>query len=197
MENRGKWTLYLGIFAVVVAVISIGFAYAAFSQTLLIDGEATVEKSKWQIKFDNLGSTPTLTGTAVEVTAPTINTGDTKISKFAAKFTTPGDSITYTFDVVNGGTFDAEISSLTIPIPLCTGTGANATTDASNVCKNLSYNLTYADDSAIAVGDALDAGDTKSLKLTLNYSASTPSTELPEDDVTISNLETSIIYSQK
>ena len=53
-----------------------GIVYAAFTQNLTINGKATVKKSSWSIKFSNLGTVQT-TGSATQVTAPTINTNDT------------------------------------------------------------------------------------------------------------------------
>ena len=69
-------------------------------------------------------------------------------------------------------------------------------TDENNVCDNLTYTLTYANGTPVAVDDTLNAGETKSLKLTLTYSASVAAAALPKDDVSISNLAISIIYAQ-
>lgn len=189
-------TMYIKLGIALVAFVLCGtIAYASFTQQLNIEGKATVRKSSWSIKFTNLQSV-IKTGTATEVTAPTINTNDTKISEYDVTLATPGDSVTYKFDVVNEGTFNANISSITIPTPTCTGTGVNATTDETNVCNNLTYTLTYADGSPIRVDDTLDAGETKSLKLTLLYSSNVSAEQLPTDDVTVSNLAISVIYAQ-
>lgn len=185
----------IAIVALCLALVGLGVGYAAFSASLSIKGTGTVNASSWKIKFQNL-STATLVGEAKEVKAPTINTNDTNISDYSATFTAPGDSISYTFEVANTGTFDAAVSTIAIPTPTCTGNGVNAATDASNVCKNLSYSLTYTDGTAIAVGDTLTKGETKALKLTLVYKNSITAGELPTDDVSISNLETSILFSQ-
>lgn len=194
MDNKNFKTIM--IIAVVALIALVGVGYAAFSTNLTINGKGTVKASSWKIKFSNL-SNVNLTGKATEITKPTISNNDTHIGDYAVTFTAPGDSIDYTFDVVNAGTFDAEISSITVDKPNCTGNGANATTDASNVCKNLSYKLTYADGTEVVQGDTLDAGETKNLKLALTYSSSITAEQLPTDDVAISNLEVTIVYSQK
>lgn len=186
----------LAIVAICVAVAGLTVGFAAFSSTLTINGTGTVKASNWQVRFENL-SAVTKTGTASEVTAPTINTNDTNIGDYDVTFTTPGDSISYTFDVANNGTFDAEVTTVTIPTPTCTGTGANAETDATNVCNNLTYTLTYADGTAINVADALTASQKKTLKLTLTYGTSITADKLPSDDVEISNLGITVLYSQK
>lgn len=179
----------------IVSSIAITIGYASFSQILSIDGEATVEKSTWKISFANLSSA-VLSGTAVENTHPSISSDGTELSSYNVNFTTPGDSVTYTFDVVNTGTFNASLSSIVIPTPVCTGSGDKATTDASNVCNHLVYSLTYSDGSAINNGDSLNKETSRTLKLTLTYKDDITAGELPSNDVAISNLGITMYYSQ-
>ena len=179
----------------IVSSIAITIGYASFSQILSINGEATVLKSSWKINFSNLSSA-ILTGEATEVTHPSISSDGTDISSYNVTFALPGDSVSYTFDVLNTGTFDAVLSSVNIPVPVCTGNGDNALNDASNVCNHLVYSLTYSDDSVINEGDTLDKDTSRSLKLTLTYKDDITANELPNDDVFVSNLGISMYYSQ-
>jgi len=194
MNNNNFKTIM--IVAVIALIAFVGVGYAAFQRELKINGEGTVKSSSWKIKFANL-SEANLTGKAEEITKPTISNNDTHIGNYAVNLTAPGDSMYYTFDVVNAGTFDAEISSITLNKPSCAGNGANGTTDATNVCANLTYKLTYADGTEVAQGNTLNAGETKNMKLALTYSSTVTEDKLPKDDVTISNLEITIIYAQK
>lgn len=196
MNNNNFKTIMLVALIALVAFVGVG--YAAFHTDLTINGEGTVQSSSWKIKFLNL-SDANKTGTATQITKPTISNNDTHIGDYAVTFTTPGDSINYTFDVKNEGTFDAEISSITIDTPECTGTGETGTTDGTNVCANLSYKLTYDDatNTEVKQGDTLNHGETKNMKLTLTYSSATTAEQLPKNDVAISNLEVTIVYSQK
>ncbi len=194
MEKERKIKVLM-IAAICISVVALGVGFAAFSTNLTINGTGKVTASSWKVKFQNLVEV-SKTGTATEVTAPTINTNDTNIGDYDVTFTTPGDSISYTFDVKNAGTFDAELTSITIPTPTCTGTGATAEADATKVCDNLTYTLTYADGTALAVGDTLAKDEVKNLKLTLTYSAATTAEQLPANDVQIGNLAISIIYGQ-
>lgn len=195
-KNRG---LKIGVIAaLVISVVAIGIGFATFTETLRIEGSATVQTSTWKVKFTNL-SAPTLLGTATVVTAPTINTNDTTISTYDVKLSKPGDSVSYTFDVANTGTYNAKLTSINIPTPTCTGKeGAeSAATDAANVCKHLTYTLTYADGTSLAENDALAATDgVAHMKLTLTYTSHDVAAELPKADVTISNLGISLVYSQ-
>lgn len=195
MKDKKTWTTFTIIIAIIAVVTFAGIAYAAFSQQLDINGSATVSATSWKIKFANLQPV-SKTGSAKELTAPTINTNDTKIGDYSVTLTLPGDSVSYSFDVVNEGTLDAQISSLTIPTPTCTGSGDNSTADATNVCDNISYTLKYSDGTAVQTSDALEAGKTKSMVLTLTYSSNVTADKLPKNDVAISNLSAAIVYSQ-
>ena len=202
MEKKRSFYV-LGVLALLVSVIAVSISYAALNTTLVINGTGKVLASSWKIKYANLKPV-TLTGDAEEVTAPTINTDDTTVSEYSVTFTSPGDSIKYEFDVVNDGTFDAKVTSFAMPTPTCTGKATDPTaaaTDAANVCKHLTYTLTYADGTAVALNDELPnksmAGNTKGLVLTLTYSSAVTADELPSDDVEISNLGITTIYSQK
>ena len=197
MEKK-KVGIISGGVLVLALVAMIGIAYAAFSQTLSINGSANVKANSWKIKFANLGSAQ-LKGGATEVTAPTINSNDTKIGDYSVLVSKPGDSITYTFDIVNEGTFDAEAleSSITGLTPTCTGTGDNAEQDAANVCKHLTYSWGIPQNATQDGTIALNAGNTLTgFSITLSYSADVPAEELPKNDVAISGLDTAIVFTQ-
>lgn len=195
-KNKGM-SIALVIIAV-IAVTAVGVAFAAYSRALNIEGSATVKVTGWEVRFENL-SEAILTGDAEEVTAPEINANDTYISSYDVAFFNPGDSISYTFDVVNNGSFDAEITSFDIPTPTCTGTGDNAEADAEAVCNHLQYTLTYDDEDKtdINITDELLAGSSVNMILTLTYDDDVTLEEIPVDDVLISNLNIVIMYSQK
>lgn len=195
MQNDKNFSIVGGVVLVLAIVAVIGITYASLSQQLEINGEGTVKATTWEIKFANLGAATTV-GSAVEVTAPTINTNDTKIGDYSVKLTKPGDEVSYTFDIVNNGEINAELSSYTLPTPTCTGNGDSAETDSTNICKNLNYSLTYSDGTPVAQNDTLNAGETKNLKLTLGYKTTIANSELPLNDVVISNLGITMIYAQ-
>lgn len=210
MNGKDRGLKVAVICALVISVMAIGIGFAAFSETLTIAGTATVKASSWEVKFANL-STPTVVGntlgkTAKIDTAPTINTKDTTISEYKVTLSNPGDFVTYTFDVVNNGTYDAELTSVNIPSSVtCTGTNTDstkATTDAANVCKHVTYTLEYATaksdgSKALTTGDVLKAQESAGLVLKLSYEEHDKAEELPSADVNLSNLGISLVYSQK
>lgn len=181
----------IAIAALLLSVIGISIGYSAMSTTLNINGTATMQTSKWSIKFANL-SEPAITGDADVVTAPTLT--NTAIQTYSVKLTKPGDSVKYTFDVINGSEdMDAIIGTFTKNTPVCTGSGDNAESDANTVCSNLVYTLQYSAGSIdVQQGDTLDAGETRSMTLTIGYEGTT----LPTNDVEIAGLDISMIYDQ-
>ncbi len=185
--------LVFGILALVVGIVAVSITYAAFTQNLNINGTANVQATAWSVHFANL-TNGVRTGTTVERTAPTIKSGRTDIGDYAVDFYTPGDSITYTFDVVNDGDYDAKISVLNKGTPQC---GGSDSTSNTNVCNNLEYTLTYTTGGqAVAVNDTLRKNETKNMTLVLRYKNTIGQDELPSAEVTVSNLGITIQYMQ-
>ena len=192
--KEGKKTLYYFIaLSLVLSVVGISVGFAAMSSQLTINGTANVVPASWKVKFANLSS-PAITGDAEVVQAPTIES-DTHIGNYEVKLTKPGDQVVYTFDIVNEGSIDAELSDYTFTTPTITGTGDKADADAAIVTSNLVYTLTYDDGTAINTNDGLDKDQTKSLKLTIGYKSD--ATDLPANTVTVSNMDVTFVYSQK
>ena len=212
MNDKG---FKIGVLVALIAmIVVVGVGFAAFTTTLSINGTAKVEASSWNVHFADLGNgmvtTNTQTGitsTATVVKEPTLT--DTTISDWDVTFKTPGDSVTYEFNVVNAGSFAAKMTSpkpFKTPTPACTGTGDNADTDATNVCKHLEYKLEYYDtamgkwqpifNSGIYAGSEIAPGESNKMKLTLTYKDDVTDAELPKNEVTISNLGFSIVYTQ-
>lgn len=200
-NNNGREMKILVVAALIISIVAIGIGFAAFSETLTINGSASVQTSTWKVKFSELG-TATLTGSAAEVTKPTLS--DTTIGTYNATFKTPGDSVSYKIKVSNTGSYNAKITTATISVPSCTGKAGEATADAdaTKVCDKLTYTLVYDTDDtqsagqAVAVGDTLKAGETRPMVLTLKYAEFTDATLLPAADVSISNLGVTLVYSQ-
>ena len=176
-----------GVLALLVSVVAIGMVYAGFTQTLNINGTGNVVASKWDIYFANLANAVT-TGSANVVTPATISP-KTKIGDYYVTLSSPGDSVTYTFDVVNGGDFDAVLTTLTKSAPTCSG--------GATICNYLSYTLKYtSNNSDVAENDTLLVGQTKNMTLKLMLNSNTPSSALPSTEVSVSNLGITLLYSQ-
>ena len=185
--------LVFGILALLVGIIVISISYAAFTQNLNINGTGNVQATSWSVHFANLTNAVT-SGTAHEDVAPTIKASRTDIGDYEVSFYTPGDSITYKFDVVNDGDYDAKIAVVTKGTPTCSGTD---TTSNTNVCNNLEYTLKYTSNNQdVAVNDTLRKNETKNMTLVLRYKNTIGQNELPTAEVTVSNLGITLQYAQ-
>ena len=193
MRGKRSFKTFKSLFLImlVVALVGLSVAYALLSTTLSITGSTSVSASSWKIRFSNLNGSSVGGAT---YTLPTLS--DTSLSDYEIILTKPGDSVTFTFDIVNDGTIGASITSFVKDTPSCSGVAGSTTgsSDSTLVCNNITYSFTYSDGSAIGVGDTLSSGETKSVKLSLTYNESAAS--LPSNDVAISNLGITIIYGQ-
>ena len=204
------------ILIVILSLVGIGIAFAAFSQTLTINGSAEVEASSWQVVFEGMNNvntidSPTIVGTAEEVTHPTIKNNSTEISTYSVSLKTPGDSITYNFKIHNKGDFAANLSALTISgvnRPASPVSGASLVTDSSIATANaktlskIEYKFYYTTDNVLvgqnAARDCLEPGESAnvSLKITFSTSSETDTEVLPSSNLVLDNLGITAVYNQ-
>lgn len=189
---------FIAVVALLFAVVCLSVGFAALSTSLSINGSATVQSSTWSVRFlDGSLKVQTSSNVAGTVSATTPTLSATTIGDFSVTMKAPNDTVNYIFSVTNNGSYNAKISSITIPTPTCSST---PTTEATKVCSKLSYTLKYYDNNTVganvAKNDTLNAGTTKQMILTLNYSDSVTGADLPTADVTISSLGVTIIYVQ-
>ena len=196
--DKKKYGIVGGAILVLALVATIGVVYAAYTQSLNINGTANVKANSWKIRFANLQEVE-LTGEAQEIVKPKLNENATTIGDYSVLISKPGDSIKYTFDIVNEGTFNAKGIEPIIGQVTCTGTGDNAETDAANVCKHLTYKWSIPESAKVNDEVVLNAGATiKNVSVTLTYDNTdkVQVSELPKNDVAISGLDTAIIFTQ-
>lgn len=202
MERIKKYLKGLLIVFMVIIIISI--IYATLTKRITMRHTSKYNTGyAWKVSFKNLNDVQ-LTGIAKEITKPTINFYDTRISTYNIKLVNPGDSATYIFDVVNEGKLNAILTGIFIPKPICIGFGNNAYSDARAVCRHLKYTLTYVEDgdsmynlgSNLHIGDTLYKGQSRKLKLTLSYDKNVSSNELASNTVEIRNLDVALVYSE-
>lgn len=188
MSNKVQNVL-LGVLA--VGLIGITVAYAALTQQLKIEGTAKVEASTWNIHFESLVGAQTGYATlATDASKLAIQSGTTSMSGNLGTLKAPGDTITYTFDIVNAGDINATLGSYNITTPTCT---SEDSTNATAVCNNLTYTLTYENGDAIQVGDTLNKKTTKKAKLTIS---SNDTSVIATKDVAVGNINATFVYNQ-
>jgi hypothetical protein len=204
--ERHRGVAFVIAISLIIAVLGLGVAFAAFSTTLNITGSATVESSSWNIYFTttNNGSAAGTSGVSVNPTASNLGgftttasgTGTLKTASFtwSGSFKTPGDKLQYSFYVCNKGSYNAKINNVISPSVTCTKGGNNETT----VCGKISYGLYYNSDksTAVAKDDTLTANQCKQLYLIAELSTSLTQGNLPNANVTVNPAEISITYQQ-
>ena len=201
-NNRGLKAMIVA--ALLISLTGIGVAFAAMSQDLTITGQAELNPAQWDIHFENLALKDTV-GDATEITSPIISSDIAKITGLNARFTKPGDEISYVFDVVNAGSINAELDSLNLASSkACVGdaTGADKIADEDLVCNNLYIRLEYVDGSGTVTG-TVTATDTlphtvtasrKKMMLTIGFDELVD--ELPTDRVQVNALNILLSYVQ-
>ncbi len=147
----------------VAAVVGLSLGFAVFSNTLAIKSSATVntDSSTFNVKFsiNNTGVTGgSVTGsTTGGASADNATISDTQITGLKAKFTKPGQTVTYTFYARNNGQFTAYLNSITYanatggssPIKCTAGSNTTASYVAS-ACNGINVTVTAGEGSTIA-----------------------------------------------
>lgn len=114
MKNESNKNLLLG--GLIIGLVSMTVAFAAFSTSLNIAGTVKVSKMTWRVKIDGWQKK---SGTGEGVTVKEGNITDTSISGYKFDFSEPGTSITYDFYIKNYGTINAQNKSISVATPNC------------------------------------------------------------------------------
>ena len=174
MKDRNKRKLI--IYALIGVLMLTTVAYASLQTILNVSGTVVKKGNLWNIYFTNPSSASvvgTATGSSLNIQASSLN--------FQVSLYKPRDKVSYTVDIKNGGTIDAVLNSISL-------TGLD--TAKSN---SLNYTVTYSNGSTIKEGDTLNAGSSKTIKITVEFDSS--ATSLPESDVNLT-FGVNLIYGQ-
>lgn len=178
MRQRTKNKISTFFLVLILLVLGIGYAY--LSTTLSINGTTSIDRSVWNIYFDNVQvKSGSVSGSQV-TTAPTIDTNKTTVS-FRVNLKEPGEFYEFTVDAKNDGTIDAMIETI------------NKTT---NIPEYLSYIVTYSDGINIIPKQELNAGTKETYKVKVVYRTDIDPDDLPATPQSL-NLSFSVTYVQK
>lgn len=122
--ERYRKQKFIVMIALMVAIASMSLGFAAFSTTLNISSSATVAPDSSNFKVGFYASTtsalaseaqdhvyPSTNGSA-NATSLYISEGTTSISSLKVDFTSPGESVAYSFYVGNSGEYDAYLRAI-------------------------------------------------------------------------------------
>lgn len=171
MNSRNKNILIGGLLAIVCIM---GIGYAAFATSLNINGSASVS-SKWDVHIKSITA-----GAPVGTASGSAKLTDNLNATFSTDLKSPGDSMTYTVVVENGGTLDAKLSDITFNPGTANDTAA--------------IDYTY---SGIAENDVLkhgDTGNTQTFTVTVTYDSSV--TSQPASNLLKNDLTMTLVYVQ-
>ena len=166
MEKQRRIKM-LSLSAVIVAVLGLTVAFAALSTTLNIKGSAYLDAAKWGIKFQNL-SEPSIVGEASDAKTAKIEK-DVSINDIKVTLSKPGDSVTYTVDLVNDGDINAKIENIE---------KTNLTEEQQ---KYITFTVKYKEnDTELKIGDILSKKEVKPLVIKIEYRKDLESSDLPK-----------------
>ena len=181
-QKNKKITSYFVIFSLLL----IGIIYAILQANLQINGIAKIKSNTWDIHFDNI---------QVNENSVSIGTGDSQATidpennckvDFEVTLSTPGDFYEFTVDVVNAGTIDGMIGELNKTLKVNNEV-------VSEVPDYLTYSVTYADGLEILENHKLEAGETETYKVKLEFNTNIE--ELPSAATITTSLEPQYIQA--
>ncbi len=166
LNRTNRNYIIIGLCAILVIM---GVGYAAFSSQLKISGTSNIA-SNFLVKITSI--TPnSIIGTAENKTE--VTTYNDTSATFGVSLKSPGDSITYDITIVNQGTIDAVLKTIT-------------KTDASN-------SAILFETSGVNEGDELNVGETATMKVKVTYNPNVTS----QPNILDSTLKMTLDYAQK
>ena len=138
---------------ILILFASIGVGYAALTSTISINGTTQITSAKWNVHFANV----TKGGNSVGAASATLSDNNTTLTVSGITLSSPGSEYEVYVNVVNGGTIDANLSSLV----------KSGLSPAQQ--QYLSYNVTYAFNRPIKQNDLLKAGSFETLRISIKY----------------------------
>lgn len=105
MDNKGR-NIVIGALLAAIAIMAVG--YAALSQSLTINGTASIS-STWDVQIISISEGVSENG-ASNASSPT---SDGTSATFSTNLTVPGSKMTYKITVKNSGNLNAKLTGLT------------------------------------------------------------------------------------
>lgn len=183
-KQKNTQLLIIGVLSVTIMLMTIGFA--AYASTLTINGNVTVNPAQWSVHY--------VTNSYAETTGSVAASAHT-LTNTAATYTVtlekPGDFYEFTANVINDGTFDANLKAITL----------STLTTAQQ--KYLTYVVTYNGTDYTATNSSISGvtlphnsgSNTHPVKVRVTYVQPENSTDLPSEAVTLT-LTAALDYEQ-
>lgn len=170
----------LNFIFIIVAVLTITIGYSVMNRELTITGNSEVKSNSWDIHFENV---VVKEGSVTATKVPTIDAEKDGID-FSVSLNLPGDYYSFTVDVVNAGSMDGMVDTITKTPEL---------TDAQK--KYLNYKIEYENGEVITSKQLVKKESFVRVKVIVEYRKDITETDLPTVDNTL-NLGFTINYVQ-
>ena len=160
------------LFIVLLLFLFLGIGYAYLTTNLNINGTSVVNRASWDVYFNNIQVS---SGSVSPNSAATIGSNNLTVS-YSVTLDKPGDFYEFTVDVVNGGTIDAMIESVSSRM-----NGVIITSLPSY----LDYSITYVDGAPVSQYQLLAANTTDTYKVRVGYKLDILPEDLPQNPQSI------------
>ena len=153
-------------------ILLLGIGFAAIATQLKIEGTLDVAKTSWDVHLENVSITP---GSVTANPAPTtdeVNKNTTEIA-YSMSFNKPGDFYEFTVDMVNSGTIDAMVDSVSNLLY------ENNGTTLKTLPAYLESTVTYADGITIEQNHYLKKNTTEKIKVRVEFKKDINISDLP------------------
>ena len=153
-------------------ILLLGIGFAAIATQLKIEGTLDVAKTSWNVHLENVNITP---GSVTANPAPTTddeNKNTTEIA-YSMSFNKPGDFYEFTVDMVNSGTIDAMVDSVSNLLY------ENNGTTLKTLPAYLDSKVTYADGITIEQNHYLKVNTTEKIKVRVEFKKDISISDLP------------------
>ena len=180
MKNlfKDRKTLFLVLGLVMISVFTLTVVYAALSVTLNITGNAQVNAASWDIHLENVK----VDSGSISNTVPVITSNTT--ATFTTTLKNPGDYYQFTIDVVNNGSIDAMIDSV-----------SKSPTLSETQAKYLNYIIEYENGESINTKQLVSKESFVRLKVRVEFRKDVIASDLPTTSETL-NLAFTVNYVQ-
>ena len=164
----------LSISIVLLLILIIGIGYAYLTSNLSITGATEVVANTWNIHFENLNVKE---GSVTATSPATIQSNNVDIT-YSISLARPKDYYEFTVDVKNDGTLPGKVSISTL-------SGLDTTSS-----KVIDYSVNYTNGNPVNIGDVLNAGAKKTIRVKVFYKD-----DISELDFPSSNLNLTLTYT--
>ena len=181
--ERKKDSQVVVIAALAIAILFMSVGFALFTKNLQVNGTTTVDAAQWDIHFDP--NTYMAQPGSKDITY-SLDSANTTL-QFETELEQPGDFATFAINAKNFGTFDADLTSITL---------STLTADQQQYLEytvqynGVTYNATTTD-----LSIPLNVNQSKTLVVTVKYNLPADSSKLPQDNVDVS-LTATLGYQQ-